>query len=115
MPLDLSIRQNPSTPEEIAATLKLQAKNIYNNMVSTFNRGSKMFWNNPSATPEQIAMALGTDAKELFELHYKLGQLISAVDPIAIATGVSVIGQFSMNEDGTITVLKPDTNNQSME
>jgi len=110
MPLDLSIRQNPSTPEEIAATLKLQAKNIYNNMVSTFNRGSKMFWNNPNATPEQISAALGSDAKELFELHYKLGQLISSVDPIAITPGTTVIGQFTMNEDGTVTVL---TNNNT--
>lgn len=110
MPLDLSIRQNPSTPEEIAATLKLQAKNIYNNMVNTFNRGSKMFWNNPNGTPEQIAAALGTDAKELFELHYKLGQLVSSVDPIAIAPGTTVIGQFTMNEDGTVTII---TNNNT--
>lgn len=106
MPLDFSPRSQPTTPEDIALALKLQAKNVYNNMLSVFNRGSKMFWDNPNATPQQIASALGNDAKELFELHYKLGQLISTVDQSAILPGTSVIGQFTMNEDGTVTVVE---------
>lgn len=110
MPLDLTRREPPKTPVEIADALKLQAKNIYNNMVAVFNRGSKMFWSNPNATPAQIAEALGSDGKELFELHYKLGQLISTADPTAIAEGSSVIGQFTTNEDGTVTVLPPSGN-----
>ena len=111
MALDFNVnRQSPKTPEEISEALKLQAKNIYSNMVNVFNRGSKMFWDNPNASPEQIASGLGPDAKQLFELHYKLGQLIISVDPLAIAPGASVIGQFTMNEDGTVTVLPPSTN-----
>ena len=105
MPLDLSRRESPKTPTEIAESLKLQAKNIYNNMLGVFNRGSKMFWDNPNATPEQIAAALGNDGKELFSLHYKLGQLISTIDATAISEGSSVVGQFTMNEDGTVTIL----------
>lgn len=69
------------------------------------NRGSKMFWQNPNATPQQIALALGTDGKELFELHYKLGQLLISVDQNQINEGLSVIGQFDMNPDGTVSVL----------
>jgi hypothetical protein len=103
-------RVPPTTPEEISETLKLQAKNIYSNMVNVFNRGSKMFWDNPNASPTQIASGLGPDAKQLFELHYKLGQLISSVNPTDIATGASVIGQFTMNEDGTVTILPPNGN-----
>ena len=110
MPLDLSRREPPKTPAEIAESLKLQAKTIYNNMLGVFNRGSKMFWDNTNATPEQIAAALGNDAKELFSLHYKLGQLISTIDPVAISEGSSVIGQFTMNEDGTVTILPPSGN-----
>lgn len=111
MPLDLSPRQPPVTPEQIADTLKNQAKTIYSSMVGIFNRGSKLFWDNPNATPQQIATALGTDAKQLFELHYKLGQFISSIDPSAIATGASVIGQFIMNEDGTVTIASSDQPN----
>jgi hypothetical protein len=74
-------------------------------MVGVFNRGSKMFWDNPNATPQQIVAALGPDAKQLFELHYKLGQLISTVNPADISEGSSVIGEFTMNEDGTVTIL----------
>jgi len=109
MTLDFNVnnRLPPKTPDEISDVLKLQAKNIYSNMVGVFNRGSKMFWDNPNATPEQIASSLGTDAKQLFELHYKLGQLIASVDPLAIAPGSSVIGQFTMNEDGTVTINPP--------
>lgn len=110
MPLDFSKPQPPQTPQEIASNLKIQAKNIYNNMLNTYTRGVKLFWDNPNATPQEISNALGTDAKELFELHYKLGQLISSVDPIAIATGATVIGQFIMNEDGTVTIT---TNNNA--
>jgi hypothetical protein len=106
MALDFNVnnRLPPKTPDEISDVLKLQAKNIYSNMVNVFNRGSKMFWDNPNATPEQIASSLGTDAKQLFELHYKLGQLISSVNPSDISFGASVIGQFTMNDDGTVTV-----------
>lgn len=105
MPLDLGQKQPPSNPQEIAEALKIQAKNTYNIMVNTFNRGSKMFWDNPNATPQQIANALGSDAKELFELHYKLGQLISSVDQTAILSGLSKIGQFTMNNNGTVTII----------
>jgi hypothetical protein len=111
MALDFNVnRQPPKTPEEISEVLKSQAKAVYGNMVGVFNRGSKMFWDNPNASPTQIASGLGSDAKQLFELHYKLGQLISSVNPADIATGASVIGQFTMNEDGTVTVLPPSGN-----
>jgi hypothetical protein len=110
MPLDFSPKQPPAQPEQIAQALKTQAKSVYLNMVNTFNRGSKMFWNNPNATPEQLSAALGNDAKQLFELHYKLGQLISTIDATAISEGSSVVGQFTMNEDGTVTILPPSGN-----
>jgi flagellar basal body rod protein FlgG len=69
-----------------------------------------MFWDNSNATPEQLSVALGNDAKQLFQLHYQLGQLISTVNPADIAIGASVIGQFTMNEDGTVTILPPSGN-----
>jgi hypothetical protein len=113
MPINFSVnnRLPPTTPEQISEVLKLQAKNIYSNMVNVFNRGSKMFWDNPNATPEQIAASLGPDAKQLFQLHYQLGQLISSVNPTDITAGSSVIGQFTMNEDGTVTILPASTGN----
>ncbi len=91
MPLDFSPKPIPTQPQEIADALRNQAKNVYNNMVSVFNRGSKIFWDNPNATPEQIASSLGSDAKQLFELHYKLGQLISSVDPLVIYTNPYIL------------------------
>lgn len=95
--------------ELIANNIKGSAKNLFQMMVNNFNSGAKNFWDNPTATPTEIALALGTDAKEVFELHYALGQLIGSVKPEAISEGLALIGQFTMNEDGTVTVLKTTT------
>lgn len=95
---------------QIANRIINQTKQTFNNMASAFNEGSKMFWQNPrGVSPQDIANALGTNAKEIFELHYKLGQLISEIKPEAISTGLSIIGQFTMNDDGTVTILEQQT------
>jgi hypothetical protein len=96
----------PVPPAKIAADRLInQARTTYQQMVQAFNNGSRVFWaNGMGASPEAIALELGTDAKEVFELHYKLGQLIASVKPEAISEGVSLVGQFTMNEDGTVTV-----------
>ena len=103
--LDNSISQKPSS-EIIANNIKVTARQTFQFMVNAFNNGSKTFWGNSRATPSEIAEALGTDAKEVFQLHYALGQLIVNVKPEAIAEGLSKIGQFTMNEDGTVTILE---------
>jgi hypothetical protein len=101
----------PPTPAQAAAkNLKGTTKNTFQLMVNSFNNGAKNFWNNPRATPSEIAAELGTDAKEVFELHYALGQLIGSVKPEAISEGLGLIGQFTMNEDGTVTILPPSDN-----
>lgn len=97
----------PPNSQIIANTLKGITIQTFLNLADRFNNGSKMFWSNPNASPSEIAEALGTDAREVFELHYALGQLIGSIKPESIQTGLSVIGQFTMNEDGTVTVIEP--------
>lgn len=94
-----------SIPDKIANSLKFNAKQLYKTMVSAFNNGTRNFWTNPLATPEEIAASLGNDAKEIFELHYKLGQLLSTIKPEDINDSLSSIGQFTMNQDGTVTII----------
>ena len=98
---------NEPLSAEIAAQRLVQiTKRTYQQMVNSFNEGSKIFWQNPDGfIPAQIATALGTDAREVFELHYALGQLIDSIKPDSIQEGWAAIGQFTMNEDGTVTVL----------
>lgn len=103
----LDNNQPQLTPAEIIAkNLKVSTKQTFQVMTNSFNTGSVNFWNNPRATPSEIASALGTDAREVFELHYALGQLIASVKPEAIAAGLSLVGQFTMNEDGTVTIIE---------
>lgn len=77
-------------------------------LVRTFNEGSQRFWSNPDATPEQIADALGTDGKELFQLHARIGAILADVSPGLIAPGVAVIGAVAYSEDGRVRIVKPD-------
>jgi hypothetical protein len=105
----MSILDNISVPQLsesqiIANNLKGSTKMTFQMMVNAFNAGAINFWNNPKSTPAEIANALGTDAREVFQLHYALGQLIASVKPEAISQGLSLIGQFTMNEDGTVTI-----------
>ncbi len=108
-----NINVQPTEPEIAAKQIIAQARQSFNGMVRSFNDGARNFWNNPrGATPTEIASALGTNAREVFELHYALGQLIGSVKPEAITEGLSLIGQFTMNEDGTVTIIQSDNTNQ---
>ena len=100
--------RRPPAEKMAAERLLRMTKNTFEQMVMSFNEGSMLFWGNRmGATPEAIALELGTDAAEVFALHGKLGTLISEVKPEAIAEGLSVVGNFTMNEDGTVTVVQP--------
>lgn len=94
----------PAPAERVARDMVRQTKEIYDGLVGAFNEGAKNFWQHPRATPQDIAAALGTDAKEVFELHAKIGAFIASINPGAIAPGQAVVGQFSYNADGSVTV-----------
>lgn len=107
--LDRDLVDNRPPAEKMAAQrLAMMTKHTFDQMVNSFNEGARVFWSNGmGATPEQIAVELGTDAKEIFQLHAKLGELVASVKPEAIQEGLSVVGNFTMNEDGTVTVIPP--------
>ena len=112
----MSILDNNNAPQDVSTQISnriiYQARQTFNNMANAFNEGAKIFWQNPrGVSPEDIANALGTNAKEVFELHYKLGQLIATIKPEAIASGISIIGSFTMNNDGTVTINSPASGN----
>lgn len=93
-----------SPAERTARQMVRQAKELYDGLVGTFNEGARNFWQNSRATPQEIAAALGTDAKEVFELHHKIGVFIAGINPEAIAPGAAVVGEFTYNADGSVTV-----------
>jgi hypothetical protein len=87
-----------------ANQIKNNVRLTFQNMMTAFGQGTKQFWSNPQANPSQIAAALGTDAKEVFELHAKLGALLAEVKPEVVQEILSVVGEFNYNEDGTVTI-----------
>lgn len=102
--LDNNNSSIPSGAEMAANQLIMMTKNCYQQMVNNFNTGAQVFWNNYRASPSEIATILGPNAKEIFELHGKLGQLLASVKPEAIALGLGVVGNFTTNDDGTVTI-----------
>jgi hypothetical protein len=108
----MGVLDNPQVPEvsvaeRVAQQLKQQTRMTFQQLVQAFNQGAQQFWQNPRAKPSEIVAALGTDAKEVFELHGKIGALLGTVKPEAIAPGAAVVGEFSYNNDGTVTVVDP--------
>lgn len=104
--------------DEIAASvalgLKISAQQTLNFISDVFNNTTKTFWDHPAGvTPEAIAAKLGTDAKEVFELHYKLGAFIIDINKIEkIYDGLSLVGEFTYNEDGSVNIsTKADADN----
>jgi len=108
----MSVLDSPAVAEitpamRQAAQIKQSARSAYQHLVTVFNNGSKQFWRNPQASPSQIAAALGTDAAEVFELHAKLGAFLASIRPEAIQEGIDMVGQFTCNQDGTVTINLP--------
>lgn len=100
---------NPVTPPTpspcmIAGMLKVRARATYDMMVRSFNDGAIAFWQNQHATPEAVAECLGTDGRELFQLHAKIGALLAEIKPESIAPGAAVIGTVTYADDGKVTV-----------
>ena len=89
---------------QTAEQLKENARRTFKMLVASFTSNAKLFWRNPNASPAQIAAALGTDGAELFQLHAKIGALLAEVKPESVQLGAEMVGQFTINEDGTIAV-----------
>lgn len=96
---------DPAT--RIANQLKQNARNIFRNLTGAFAQNSSLFWRNPQATPQEIAAALGADGVELFQLHAKIGALLAEIKPESVVPGLSVVGEFTYNEDGSLNIPTP--------
>ena len=103
----MSILENNNQDEAkiVADSLISEAIGLYNHMNETYTNGTYRFWKHPLLAPQEIANGLGSKGKELFLLHYQLGQLLNSIKPGSIDSANSVISNFTMNEDGTVTVL----------
>lgn len=95
------------SPKEIADKLVLTTKKAYQILVNVFNQTSIMFWtNNQGFSPQQISDALEKNGKEFFEIHGKIGEFLTSIDPEVIVLGLSVVGDFEFLEDGSIKITE---------
>lgn len=96
-----------STNDEAKSTaenLISEAVGLYNHMISVYSNGIYRFWKNPSSSPQEIATALGDRGKELFMLHYQLGQLLNSVNQGSIDSVNSNIGNFTFDQNNNIVI-----------
>lgn len=109
----MSILDNtPANSQAISSAQEIvtQTRQTFDQMAQSFNDGAVLFWANPyGVKPSEIVQYLGNSAGEIFRLHYALGQLLASIKPDSISLGLSLIGQFNINEDGTVTIIEPTT------
>jgi hypothetical protein len=112
------LNRTQNAPEQIppakrvANRIKMQTVQTYQNLLQIHEDGIRSFWNNPNATPQEIATELGTDAAEVFSIHYKLGEFLTQFNADKVNESRALIGQFTQNEDGSVTInnTNQDTN-----
>ena len=102
---------NPTNSQAISSAQEIvnQTRQTFDQMAQSFNDGAVLFWANPyGVKPSEIVQYLGNSAGEIFRLHYALGQLLLSIKPESISLGLSLIGNFTINQDGTVTILNED-------
>lgn len=103
------LNRPPVTPVppavRIANELRRDAKLNFDRLVATHEAGLQKFWNNPAATPAQIAEALGADAAEVFTLHGTLAAVIRQVKPDQPLSRAADFGEYELQPDGTLEIL----------
>jgi len=62
--------------------------------------------NNTVSMGMDFANVFGEDAGEVFQKHYALGQLLSSLDAEQVNEINQVIGNFIINQDGTVTITE---------
>lgn len=107
IPIDVSL--------QVSRRIINSAKMTFNNLLNNYIEGTNIFWNNPrGASPKDIAEKLGTDAAEVFQLHYAVGQFLESIKPGCTAEVNSNIpwNTFVLNEDGTVTISQEENNEE---
>jgi len=101
--------EQPSRAKVVADRLVDITRRTFADMTVAFNEGAFLFWNgNGGAEATDIAAELGTNAAEIFYLHARLGELLALVKPDSIEKALEVVGEFTVNDDGTVTVIVPE-------
>jgi hypothetical protein len=106
--LNQQINQPKPDIQMVKNRLLRQTKNAYDQLLSAYNNGASMFWNNPNYSPAEICGAFGTDAVELFSLHSKIGALLEEITPGSTAEAHAMMLPFTINEDGSVTISEPE-------
>ena len=72
------------------------------NLIINAEYSFNLFWNNPSATPQQICDKLGTSAASAFDTSNKVFTLIISLQPSYTPPTAPLA--FTINDDGTVTI-----------
>lgn len=91
---------------QLAQAQKLLTGAPYN-MFLTWKSGVDLIWKNPKLTPAQVVATIGTSAVELFSMSADFAALLEKHNPGITAATIALIGAFTVNPDGSVTVTPP--------
>lgn len=95
---------NKSQAEKIVEQLKNMGRMTKEQMRRSVIQGAMLVWKNRSATPAEILAAMGTNAVAFFDKHAETVAFLVPNDPALMPELSKIIGKYTKNEDGTITV-----------
>jgi hypothetical protein len=105
---------NPS-PAQVAAQ-QVQSLSLagFRNLQQFGQQGFNLIWNNPSATPQEVFAALGTNAAAVLQLATLNNSTIASAATIGGATAPNMPSipsgwTVTPNTDGTVTVTAPSS------
>jgi len=103
---------DPIAPATRAATrAKRSTSQLARTIISSWEQGFDIIWNNERATPEEILAELGTDAVECFELSSAIVEMLASTLPnrldddwVRIQGKLAAKPATTRHDDGTVTI-----------
>ena len=105
------------TPAEQAADIDAFGTDAFLEMQRVYARNMRDFWEyddgipDNGLDPQKLCDVWGNQAYLRFQYNGVLKNAINALQPGASAEGDALQGEFTINEDGTVTILSVPNNN----
>ena len=111
--LDPNSQIQPTKAEANALQIKQNTVNLANRIFKTWELNYDMIWN--SGNPQGVLDELGTDGAEVFALSTQIIHLMESTMPEAlpddwgrILRKIESIPPYTLNEDGTVSLVVPE-------
>ena len=92
--------------EQAAQQLKSQTAQAFAQLQMLLTQGSKLFFNYPGKSPQEVADAFGTDAAAMYEVAQATWAFLQQISGKQLPNPTPDGYTVTPNQDGTVTITK---------